>query len=300
MARPDHWSKNIFMFPGVAVAYLETDISIIQLLQPLTLGFIATCLIASANYVLNEFLDAQFDRFHPSKKNRPAVRENISGKIVSIEYVGLMLAGFGLASFINAKFMLTLAFLGICGLLYNVKPLRLKDLVYVDVLFESLNNVIRLVLGWFIVTLILVPPSSLMIAFWMAGAFLMASKRLAEYRQFDDPELAGQYRRSFRYYTERSLLMSSIFYAITFAFTFGIFLFKYRIEYILTFPMFSALFVWYLGIAMEPHSSVQNPEKLYKEKWLMIYIVIIVMFIFVLSFVDIPILKKMLQFEYYK
>ncbi len=299
MARPDHWPKNIFMLPGVAVAYLETDISVIQFLLPFMLGVSATCLVASANYVINEFLDSKFDRFHPSKKNRPAVRENISGKVVFLEYVGLMVAGFGLASFINTKFMMTLTFLGICGLLYNVKPFRLKDLVYVDVLFESINNVVRLLLGWFVVTETLVPPLSLMISFWMAGAFLMASKRFAEYRQIGDPELAGKYRRSFCFYSERSLLMSSIFYAITFAFMFGIFLFKYRIEYILTFPMFSALFVWYLGIAMKPHSTAQNPEKLYKDGWLMVFICGIVMTFLLLSIVDIPILKIILQSEYY-
>ncbi len=235
-----------------------------------------------------------------TKQNRPAVNLKISGMAVSIEYIILLLIGFSLGILVNRNFVMTLAVFAVCGIFYNVKPIRLKDIVYVDVIFESFNNVIRLLLGWFIVTQILVPPASLLISFWMAGAFLMASKRLAEYRQIGDPELAGRYRRSFRYYTERSLLMSSVFYAITFAFLFSIFLFKYRIEYILTFPLFSALFVWYLGIAMKPRPVTKDPEHFYKEKLLMLYIIVIIFTIMLLSFVDIPILKTILQSEYYR
>ncbi len=38
------------------------------------------------------------------------------------------------------------------GVLYNVKPFRTKDIAYLDVLSESINNAIRLLLGWFFVT----------------------------------------------------------------------------------------------------------------------------------------------------
>jgi 4-hydroxybenzoate polyprenyltransferase len=217
-----------------------------------------------------------------------------------VEYFFFAATSLILAYFINVEFLITLCILGVCGIFYNVEPLRLKDLAYVDVLFESLNIVIRLLLGWFVVTQNMIPPLSLMIAYWMAGAFLMAAKRYAEYRQIGDPALAAKYRKSFGRYTERSLLMSSMFYALTFAFHFGIFLFKYRIEYILTFPMFSALFVWYFGLTINPNSPVRDPEKMYREGTLMIYIVCIVLAIVLLSFFDIPILRKILMQEYYK
>jgi len=300
MTRPDYWLKNVFLLPGVAIAYIETDVAAGQLFPGIFIGILATCLVASANYVMNEFLDADYDRFHPTKRNRPVVVSKIPGSAVAVEYALLLLAGFMLGLLINRNFCLTLVLFAVCGIIYNVKPLRLKDIVYLDVISESFNNVLRLVLGWYIVTEISVPPASLMLSFWMAGAFLMASKRLSEYRQIGDPVVAGKYRRSFQFYTERSLLMSSVFYAITFAFLFGIFLFKYRIEYILTFPLFSALFVWYLGIAMKPCSDHKDPEHFFKEKWLMLYVVIIIISIILLSFVDIPILRKILQSGYYR
>jgi hypothetical protein len=39
--------------------------------------------------------------------------------------------------------------LWVMGVVYNVKPIRSKELPYLDVLSESINNPIRLLLGWF-------------------------------------------------------------------------------------------------------------------------------------------------------
>ena len=38
---------------------------------PLALAVVATCLVASSNYVLNELLDGPRDRSHPEKRHRP-------------------------------------------------------------------------------------------------------------------------------------------------------------------------------------------------------------------------------------
>ena len=38
------------------------------------------------------------------------------------------------------------------GPVYNVPPIRTKEIPYVDVITESFNNPIRLLLGWFAVT----------------------------------------------------------------------------------------------------------------------------------------------------
>ena len=97
---------------------------------------------------------------------------------------------------------------------YNVRPFRAKDRPYLDVLSESLNNPLRLLLGWSVVLGNQLPPSSVLITYWMGGAFLMGIKRYAEYRAIGDPVAAGRYRRSFRRYTETTLLLSSFFYAL--------------------------------------------------------------------------------------
>ena len=288
IARPDHWLKNIFMLPGAALAFLLDDQAGFAELPGLALGIVATCLIASANYTINEFLDGKFDRFHPTKSARPTAQGKIKLQFVLVQYLVLAGVGLLLASLANPVFFYASVLLLVMGILYNVEPVRTKDKVYLDVLSESINNPIRLVLGWAAVTSIVMPPSSLLISYWMGGAYLMAIKRYAEYRMIADPVRAGQYRRSFRYYTEQSLFLSAFFYALTSAFFMGIFLIKYKIEFLISFPFFALLFVWYLKIALQPASVAVSPEKLYLKPLFLSYVLFLCCLVMVLFFVEIP------------
>jgi 4-hydroxybenzoate polyprenyltransferase len=295
IARPDHWFKNLFMLPGVALALVLAHVPLGQALIPVTIGILSTCLIASANYVINEWLDAEFDRFHPVKKHRPSAVGQIKAKYVYVEYVLLVFAGLSLASMLTFEFVCFAVLLLVMGILYNVRPFRTKEVVFVDVLSESINNPIRLLLGWSAIVTSQLPPSSILLAYWMGGAFLMAMKRYAEYRFINDPERAALYRASFKNYTEQSLLLSSFFYALSSVFFLGIFLVKYRIEFILSFPLFALLFTWYLAIAMKPLSSTQTPEKLYKETRFVTYVGFLTLTIAILFFFDIPILEMFVE-----
>ena len=293
IARFDHWIKNFFIVPGIAVAVLlvENGLQQISILKIL-LGFFSTCLIASANYVINEWLDAEFDKYHPTKKNRPVVGGNVKFKYVMVEYVLFAVAGILLALLINGFFVATEIWLLVMGILYNVKPIRTKDIIFLDVISESVNNMIRLMLGWFIITDKVFPPVSILFGYWMAGAFLMGTKRLAEYRMIGNPEVAGLYRKSFKYYTEKTLFGSSFFYALCATFFIGIFLIKYRIEYLLSMPVMFALFTYYVMMAFNEDSAAQKPEKLYKEKKLLALVVLFVAALAILTVVDIPILHS--------
>lgn len=290
IARPDHWVKNAFILPGIVIAFLLTDysISVSQFVMRFICGFIATCFIASANYVINEWLDAEFDKFHPTKKYRPVVSENMKFSLVMLEYAICIALGVIFSLLVNIPFLVVELILLFMGVVYNVKPLRTKDIVYLDVISESVNNMLRLLLGWFIVSDSLIPPSSILIGYWFAGAFLMATKRFAEYRMIGDPEKAGLYRKSFKYYTEVKLLVSSFFYAMCATFFIGVFMIKYRMQYILGMPLIFGLFCFYLAIAFKPDSAAQKPEKLYKEKSLLIYLLILVVVLIALTFIDIP------------
>ena len=290
IARPDHWVKNAFILPGIVIAFLLTDysISVSQFVMRFICGFIATCFIASANYVINEWLDAEFDKFHPTKKYRPVVSENMKFSLVMLEYAICIALGVGFSLLVNIPFLVVELILLFMGVVYNVKPLRTKDIVYLDVISESVNNMLRLLLGWFIVSDSLIPPSSILIGYWFAGAFLMATKRFAEYRMIGDPEKAGLYRKSFKYYTEVKLLVSSFFYAMCATFFIGVFMIKYRMQYIIGMPLIFGLFCFYLAIAFKPDSAAQKPEKLYKEKSLLIYLLILVAVLIALTFIDIP------------
>ncbi len=291
------------MVPGMifSLAYFQTDITQ-SLLVKLTVGFFSTCLIASANYVINEYLDIEFDKFHPVKKNRSLVLRKVNPVIIYIEYTLLAVLGLLLAYWVSEKFFLMELFFLIMGVVYNVKPFRSKERPYLDVLTESVNNPIRFALGWFIFSPSLgmpdskwdlewintLPPVSIIIAYWMGGAFLMATKRFAEYRMIDDPKTSAQYRKSFKFYNEQRLLVSMFFYAITCAFFLGIFLIKNRIELLVSFPFFALLFSWYLRIGLLNDSPVQRIKGLHKRKWFMVYLLLFTILIFILMFVDIP------------
>jgi 4-hydroxybenzoate polyprenyltransferase len=285
--RIDHWIKQLFITPGIICAYLLSDHSFDSYWK-IIVGLLSTCFIASANYVINEYLDAEFDKFHPTKKHRSVVEEGVNGKIVFLLWDILTCVGAVLGYFVNLPFMFMALFLWFMGILYNVKPIRTKDIPFLDVLSESINNAIRFMLGWFIISDNTIAPSSILFGYWMGGAFLMATKRYAEYRMINDPELAGKYRKSFKLYTEHSLLLSAFFYAMCSVFFIGVFLVKYRIELLLWIPLLIGLFCYYFYISFKEDSAVQKPEKLYHEKGLMLYCCILILVFVALMFIDIP------------
>lgn len=287
--RLDHWIKQLFIVPGCVFALLLTGVEYSAVLVVrFVLSFAATCLVASANYVINEWLDADFDRFHPVKKYRSVVTEDVRGVIIWILWGVLSVAGIAIAFSVGISFAAAAGMLWLMGILYNVRPFRTKDVPVLDVLSESLNNALRLLLGWFVVSPDTLPPASIVLGYWMGGAFLMAVKRFAEFRMIGDRTLAGSYRRSFRFYSEQSLLISAFFYALCSVFFTGIFLVKYRIELVLFVPALMGLFCYYLYIAFKEDSAVQKPEKLYRERLLMIYCAVLVVLFLVLMAADLP------------
>ncbi len=294
IARPDHWVKNIFMIPGAALALALAPNSGLSPTH-LAIAVVSCCLIASANYTINEYLDAPFDRHHPTKRNRPGAEGRLDGRMVALQYALLAIAGCLLAAHINYAFLATSLWLLVMGVVYNVRPMRTKDRQYLDVLSESVNNPIRLLLGWFAVTDLVVPPGSALLAYWMGGAFLMGTKRYSEYRGIGDPRRAALYRKSFERYTENSLLLSSFFYALLSAFLIGVFLIKYHVELLLSLPFFAVLFTWYLAIGLKADSAAQAPEKLYKEQAFMSFAAVTFAIVVVLFFIDLPFLEGLMR-----
>lgn len=298
VARPDHWIKNVLVLPGAALAFdLAPALPVGETLVRLLIGLVAVSALASANYTINEWLDAEFDRHHPLKQRRPLAAGRMLPGAVLLQWAALALVGLGIGVWIGHVFAAFGVALLVMGLVYNVRPLRTKDRPYLDVLSESFNNPIRFMLGWSIVVDDVVPPSSILIAYWMGGAYLMAVKRYSEYRFIDDRQRAGRYRRSFRFYDEQSLLLSALFYALTSALCLGVFLIKYRIELILSIPFLAFLFVWYLKIGMRPDSAAQRPEKLYREWPFLLYVLGVCLLCTLLMLVDIPGLAPLAEYR---
>lgn len=289
IARPDHWFKNVFMLIGVVLAmFCQEGFSLSANIGKLVVGFIATCIVASSNYVINEILDAPMDRHHPVKRNRPIPSGRVSLPFAYAEWFLLGVLGLALAATVNLQFLATAAVLLVMGLVYNVPPVRTKQLPYLDVLSESVNNPLRLMLGWFAVTSLAVPPVSLVLSYFLIGAFFMASKRFAEYRSIGNKATAAAYRSSFQFYDENRLLVSMFTYACGSALFLGVFIIRYHLELILLVPLIAVFFGYYLHVALKDNSAAQNPERLYRERGLMIYLAICLAMFLVVMFVEIP------------
>lgn len=277
ICRPDHWLKNIFIVFGHVVAWaLVLDFKLDWDLARLAfLSLIPACLIASANYILNEILDAPFDAMHPTKRHRGIPAGKVKVPILWVIKVALIIGGFFLAWLWNFNwgYHAALFLLLLSGLVYNVPPLRLKDRAFADVIAESFNNPIRLWLGYYaLVDTHHVPPLSIVLSWWFFGALLMTGKRYSEFRFINDAELSGRYRRSFKTYTEKSLILAMIGYANLFCFCAGVAMAVYPQLHNLVFvaPVIIAAVLVYFHHAMKEETARLEPEQLLQNPWIIL------------------------------
>src|SRR5258708_39179866 len=206
IARPDHWIKHVLMVPGVAFALIMSaagPVDVAALAERLLLCLLVAMALSSANYTINEWLDAPFDAMHPTKRARPAVQTAMSPAIVFAQYILLTSVGMLAANRLGGSFATAAVVFAIFGVIYNVRPIRAKDRAFLDVIVESLNNPLPFLFGWFAVTLHFAPPVSVLLAYWCGGAFLMAAKRVSEHRAIaatGDKTALAAYRPSLAVY----------------------------------------------------------------------------------------------------
>lgn len=289
IARFDHWFKNVFVLPGVIVAiFIDGSLLTPSLFVDVIVALLATGFIASSNYIVNEILDAPKDALHPVKKNRPVPSGQVNIKVGYVLWIVFLLIGLGFASYFGKEFFWIAFSLWVMGCIYNIPPVRSKDKPYIDVLSEAVNNPIRLLLGWYATGITVLPPVSLVIAYWMIGAYFMAAKRFGEYRMIGDKQVAGDYRNSFKFYNEERLIGSLIYYLAGFGLFFGIFLIRYKMELILSIPFIAGFTAWYFHLACKDDSPVQYPEKLYKETYFVVFTLGVFLLMIYLVLTDLP------------
>lgn len=301
LARLDHSTKHIFIIPGIMLAYLLRGVHSESLGVSVAFGLLAAICVASANYVINEWLDRDFDKFHPTKSQRPAVQKPLRRNVVILAWLALLGVGLACALTASRTTFVVAAIFGLQGIIYNAPPLRTKDKAYLDVISESINNPLRLMIGWAMVDPTTLPPSSVILMYWTGGGFLMAAKRLSEFREIAASHgrvLLEQYRASFAGYSETSLAVSCLVYALYSGFFLAVFLVKYRIEYLLTVPVVIALFARYFALSMVSGSSAQKPEKLFREHSLIALVVLLAGLFALTTTVDIPVLQMFVGERY--
>lgn len=299
LARFDHWIKNIFVIPGIVIAHLyHPEITLNY--KIIFIVFFGVCLVSSANYVLNEWLDRFTDKFHPLKKERSAVKNTLNPLTVFLEYIFFMAIGLGLLSVGGYQLLLLGIAFALLMLFYNAKPIRLKDRVIVDVISESLNNPIRFMFGWLSVAPFGTPPISIIACYFFIGCYLMSLKRFSELKQILkisdlSPTL---YRKSFGVYSERMLLQMVLFFLASSFFFGAIFLVKYKPELILLYPFLILLFGFTFNDSFSENSSSIRPEVLYRQVPVIILVALIAILFFYLLTTNIPIISYFFKPNY--
>jgi 4-hydroxybenzoate polyprenyltransferase len=292
ICRIDHWFKNVFVLPGIIAAIgVNAANATDGLWMRIVLGLVSICLVASSNYVINEVLDAPSDLSHPVKRNRPTPAGLVSVPLAYVQWIALMVAGVAIGRMVSTPFAITAFILWVMGCIYNIPPVRSKDLPYLDVLSEAVNNPLRMLAGWFIGSTGTFAPASLLLSYWMVGCYFMAIKRYAEYNEIGDSRVAAAYRKSFAFYTSERLLVSIMFYGSAAMLFLGAFVMRYKLELILAFPLVALVMAMYLQLSFKKDSAVQRPEGLYREPKLMAAVVACAVAMIVLMLVDMPVLQ---------
>jgi 4-hydroxybenzoate polyprenyltransferase len=141
LLRPKDWAKNFFLFIPL---FFAGEISNLEKIMRVSLGFVAFSFIASSIYILNDYRDIEDDRKHPVKCKRPLASGEVSKSAGLIISILLIIAGFTLAWFIREKFLFVLGIYFMINVGYSF---GLKAIPILDIILLAIGFVLRIKAG---------------------------------------------------------------------------------------------------------------------------------------------------------
>lgn len=139
--RPRQWSKNVFVLAAVVFDK--------KLLNPEAVGkslagMVLFCLLSSSVYLINDILDAEADRNHPQKRNRPIASGKLPVPIATTAAIGIILLTIPLSFLLSSLFGWIASIYFLVNLAYST---RLKHIPLIDVLIIAAGFVLRVAAG---------------------------------------------------------------------------------------------------------------------------------------------------------
>ncbi|WP_420751720.1 decaprenyl-phosphate phosphoribosyltransferase [Rhodococcus sp. O3] len=193
--RPRQWVKNVLVLAAPLAAGSATELDV---LGPVALAFVVFCMAASGIYLINDAMDVEADRAHPTKRFRPiaagVVPVNLAFGLAAVLLVGSIALSF-LANWQLAVVMAV--YIGI-QLAYCF---GLKHQAVLDICIVSSGFLIRAIAGGVAAGIPLSQWFLLIMAF--GSLFMAAGKRYAELRLAN--KTGAKIRKSLEYYTETYL-----------------------------------------------------------------------------------------------
>ena len=127
--RPHQWVKNLLVFVPVV---LDHKLFNAETMARAATAFVAFCCAASSAYVLNDILDLEADRRHPTRRHRPFAAGTLSPSLGLVLVPGLLGIAFAVAwSSLPGGFIELLAIYVVLTTAYSV---YLKRIAVLDVL----------------------------------------------------------------------------------------------------------------------------------------------------------------------
>ena len=170
-SRPNQWTKNLLVFLAPLFAFSFDKQTFLTSIK----AFIAFCLISSSIYLINDSIDKDKDKEHPTKKFRAIASGLVSIKsafIISLVYFSLsLIIGFSINIFFG--FILILYFL--VQILYCIK---LKQIPIIEFFCIASGFILRSVAGGVAANIFI--SSWFLLSVGMLSLFLAVEKRKAE------------------------------------------------------------------------------------------------------------------------
>ncbi len=139
--RPKQWTKNIFVWAALVFDR--------KLLQPepffrTLVTFVLFCIISSTVYIINDLVDIEKDRQHPTKRNRPLASGALNPRLALSAALGMIVATIPVALWLGPA--LALILYGYLAMMVAYS-FWLKNVVIVDVLTIAAGFVLRVAAG---------------------------------------------------------------------------------------------------------------------------------------------------------
>src|SRR3989440_1402270 len=171
--RPKQWIKNLLVAaaPGAAGVLSHGDV-----IGKVALAFVAFCMVSSATYLINDVGDAEEDRHHPTKRERPIASGRVSPRLAIVTAVVLVLGGFAIAAAVRWGFLALLAGYLAVTVAYTF---WLKHMAVFDIAVVASGFIFRAVAGGIAID---VPISRWFLIVTSFGSlFMVAGKRYSEH-----------------------------------------------------------------------------------------------------------------------
>jgi 4-hydroxybenzoate polyprenyltransferase len=189
--RPSQWTKNFLLFAALLFSIRFTQIGT---WYAAILAFAVFCVFSSAGYLINDLLDVEADREHPTKRLRPIASGELSRPVAIGSALALTLGGLALSLRLGTSFTAVAAGYLLLSVSYSAV---LKHYVLIDLFGIAAGFVLRAAAG---AVAIDVPISPwLYVCTGLAALFLALGKRRHELILLESS--ASRHRRNLDDYT---------------------------------------------------------------------------------------------------